>query len=167
VPGRVPAPVVTANDPVPVHGRPVSEFLPVFGFRRTVGSAGATASSDRAGKTVVFPLSAGLTVFPLSIGLLVFCASAVVMLVFRTRTLRLISSTRFVLMADPQWIAQNPQRGCNTKRFLRLPEGYFRKAPGGKHGKHNLRKGGHCASDPVASGCASFGIAVSRPNLSA
>jgi len=43
-----------------------------------VGSDGETVSSDRAGKTVLWPLSTGLTVFPLSIGLLVFWASAAV-----------------------------------------------------------------------------------------
>jgi hypothetical protein len=77
VPGKVPAPLID-NDPGPVHGRPVSGFVPVVLERSPVGVAGETLSCCRAGKRVLFPLSTGLTVFPLSIGLLVFCASAAV-----------------------------------------------------------------------------------------
>ena len=66
------------NAPGPVHGRPVSGFVPVVLDRSPVGVAGEMLSSDRAGKSVLWPLNTGLTVFPLSIGLLVFCASAAV-----------------------------------------------------------------------------------------
>ena len=66
---------------------------------------GETLSSDRAGKSVLCPLSTGLTVFPLSAGLLVFplsCASATVAVAVRTRTLRPISPMRFAAMVDLQ-----------------------------------------------------------------
>jgi hypothetical protein len=61
-PGRLPAQLID-NAPGPVHGRPVSGFVPdVFGMR-PVGSAGETLSSDRACKSVLCPLSTGLAVF--------------------------------------------------------------------------------------------------------
>jgi hypothetical protein len=76
-PGKVPVPLID-NAPGPVHGRPVSGFVPVVLDRSPVGVAGEMLSSDRAGKSVLCPLNTGLTVFPLSVGLLVFCASAAV-----------------------------------------------------------------------------------------
>ena len=73
MPGNVPAPL-TDNAPGPVHGRPVSGFVPVVLVRRPVGVDGETLSSDRAGRIVELPLSTGLVVFPLRSELLVFCA---------------------------------------------------------------------------------------------
>jgi hypothetical protein len=99
VPGRVPAPLID-NAPGPVHGKPVSGFVPVVLDSSPVGIVGETGISVRGGKTVVFPLITGLTVFPLSIGLLLFCASAAAALTVRTRMLRPISSRRFVVMVD-------------------------------------------------------------------
>jgi hypothetical protein len=86
---------VTDSAPTPVQGRPVSEFLPRFGWSKVLGSAGGAESSLSPERSVLFPLRYGLTVFPLSIGLLVFCASTAVAVAVRTRTLRPISSMRF------------------------------------------------------------------------
>jgi hypothetical protein len=93
----VPVPLID-NAPGPVHGRPVSGFVPVVLDRSPVGVAGEMLSSDRAGKSVLCPLSTGLTVFPLSKGLLVFCASDTAVVAVRTRTLSAISSKRFVII---------------------------------------------------------------------
>jgi hypothetical protein len=88
----VPAPLID-NDPGPVHGRPVSGFVPDVLDRRPLGVDGETLSSDRADKSVFCPLRTGLTVFPLSNDAPVFCASAAV--VVRMRALRPISPMRF------------------------------------------------------------------------
>jgi ATP dependent DNA ligase domain len=95
VPGRVPAPLID-NEPGPVHGKPVSGFVPVVLGSSPVGIVGETAFSVRGGKTVVFPLSTGLTVFPLSIGLLVFCANTTVVVADKNRMAP--NSTRFAAM---------------------------------------------------------------------
>jgi len=68
----------TDSTPTPVQGRPLSEFLPGFGWIKVFGSAGGTESSLVPERSVLFPLSTGLTVLPLTSGLLVFCASAAV-----------------------------------------------------------------------------------------
>jgi hypothetical protein len=96
----VPTPLID-NEPGPVHGRPVSGFVPVVLGSSPVGIVGETGFSLRGGKTVVFPLSTGLTVFPLSIGLLVFCAAAAVAVAIRTKQLRLISARRFAVIRCP------------------------------------------------------------------
>jgi hypothetical protein len=96
----VPAPLID-NDPGPVHGRPVSGFVPVVLDRSPVGVDGETLSSDRAGKSVLCPLNTGLTVFPLSVGLLVFplnCANATVAVAVTTKKLKLVSVRRFAVM---------------------------------------------------------------------
>jgi len=85
VPGRVPAPLID-NEPGPVHGKPVSGFVPVVLGRSPVAIDGETLSSDRAGKSVLCPFSIGLTVFPLRSGLPVFCASAAVAVRMRVPT---------------------------------------------------------------------------------
>jgi hypothetical protein len=91
-PGKVPAPLID-NDPGPVHGRPVSGFVPDVLDRSPLGVDGETLSSDRADKSVFCPLRTGLTVFPLSNDAPVFCASAAVAV--RMRALRPISPMRF------------------------------------------------------------------------
>jgi hypothetical protein len=96
VPGKVPAPLID-NEPGPVHGRPVSGFVPVVLDRIPVGVAGETLSSDRAGKSILCPLRIGLTVLPLSIGLLVFCASVIVAAALRIKRVRPIRSIRFAI----------------------------------------------------------------------
>jgi hypothetical protein len=53
----------TDSKPTPVQGRPLSEFLPGFGWIKVFGSAGGTLSSDCACKSVLCPLSTGLVVF--------------------------------------------------------------------------------------------------------
>jgi hypothetical protein len=111
VPGKVPTPLID-NEPGPVHGRPVSGFVPVVLVRFPVGVAGETVSSDRAGKIVLCPLSTGLTVLPLSIGLLVFCASAAVA-VLRIKMVRPISSMRFAVMWAPIF-ARTLNGRCNA-----------------------------------------------------
>jgi hypothetical protein len=111
VPGKVPAPLID-NEPGPVHGRPVSGFVPVVLVKMPLGVAGEMVSSDRAGKSVLCPLSTGLTVFPLSIGLLVFCASAALAITLRIESVRPISSMRFggmwapIFARNPQWLMQ-------------------------------------------------------------
>ena len=100
-PGATVAPgavAVTDSWPTPVHGRPLSEFLPSAGWIKVLGSAGGTESSFRPERTVLFPLSTGLTVFPPSIEAPVFWASDKVVVAVRTRTLRPISSTRLAAM---------------------------------------------------------------------
>jgi len=97
VPGRVPTPRID-NEPGPVHGRPVSGFVPVVLGSSPVGIVGETGFSLRGGKTVVFPLSTGLTVFPLSIGLLVFCANVAVAV--RMRAPRPTSPMRSATMVN-------------------------------------------------------------------
>ena len=106
-PGKVPAPLID-NEPGPAHGSPVSGFVPVVLDRSPVGDAGEMLSSDRAGKSVLCPLSTGLTVFPLSIGLLVFCASAVVAV--RMMRPMVISPMRYAATwIDLQSITRVPQ----------------------------------------------------------
>jgi hypothetical protein len=97
VPGNVPAPLID-NAPGPVHGRPVSGFVPVVLVRSPVGVDGETLSSDRADKSVFCPLSTGLVVFPLNNEAPVFCAGDTVVVIIRTRTLSPTSSRRFVVM---------------------------------------------------------------------
>ena len=100
----MPVPLID-NEPGPVHGRPVSGFVPDVLDRSPLGVAGEMLSSDRAGKSVLCPLSTGLTVFPLNAGLLVLlnsvCANATVAVAVRTKKLRLISATRFAVMVTP------------------------------------------------------------------
>jgi hypothetical protein len=122
VPGNVPAPLID-NDPGPVHGRPVSGFVPVVLDRSPVGVDGETLSSDRADKSVFSPLSTGLTVFPLSSGMLVFrfCASPAV--VVRMTTPRPISPMQFATM----WV-EPPVESCrptsrNVNDFRARQEG--------------------------------------------
>lgn len=62
-PGSVPAPL-TDNEPGPVHGSPVSGFVPVVLGRSPVGSAGETGFSVRAGKSVLLVLGIRLKVIP-------------------------------------------------------------------------------------------------------
>jgi hypothetical protein len=88
----------TDSKPTPVQGRPLSEFLPGFGWIKVFGSAGGTESSLRPERSVLFPLSTGLTVFPLRAGLLVFCASAAVAV--RMRAPRPIIPTRSATMVN-------------------------------------------------------------------
>ena len=59
----------TDSKPTPLQGRPLSGFLPGFGWIKVLGSAGGTLSSDLACESVLCPLSTGLVVF---------CASAAV-----------------------------------------------------------------------------------------
>jgi hypothetical protein len=97
VPGNVPAPLID-NAPGPVHGRPVSGFVPVVLVRSPVGVDGETLSSDRADKSVLCPLSTGLVVFPLSNEAPVFCAGDTVVVTKRRRILSPRSSMRFAAM---------------------------------------------------------------------
>jgi hypothetical protein len=53
----------TDSKPTPVQGRPLSGFLPGFGWIKVLGSAGGTLSSDRACESVLCPLRTGLVVF--------------------------------------------------------------------------------------------------------
>jgi hypothetical protein len=99
VPGNVPAPLID-KAPGPVHGRPVSGFVPVVLVRSPVGVDGETLSSDRADKSVLCPLSTGLVVFPLNIEAPVFCAGDTVAVATRTRTLSPTSSRRFAVMLN-------------------------------------------------------------------
>jgi hypothetical protein len=108
VPGRVPAPAVTAMGPGPVQGRPVRAFLPNGGCSIVVLGAGETGTGGS--WVTVFPLSIGLVVFPLRSGLLVFCASAIVMVAVTPMMLRPISATRFSAMFDLQVVAATPMK---------------------------------------------------------
>jgi len=93
----VPVPLID-NAPGPVHGRPVSGFVPDVLERSPLGVAGETLSSDRADKRVLCPLSTGLVVFPLNKEAPVFCAGDTVAVATRMRTLSPSSSMRFAVM---------------------------------------------------------------------
>jgi CHASE2 domain-containing sensor protein len=114
VPGRVPAPAVTAIGPGPVQGRPVCAFLPNGVDRIVILGAGETGTGGS--WVTVFPLSIGLVVFPLRSGLLVFCASAIVMGAVRARMLRPISAMPFFAMFGLQVVVRDTDE--NTNDFL-------------------------------------------------
>jgi hypothetical protein len=116
VPGSVPAPL-TDNEPGPVHGSPVSGFVPVVLGRSPVGSAGETGFSGVAGKSGLLVLGGGrgLKVIPFCSVVAGFCcASATVAVAVRTRTLRPISPMRSVDMR--RLLSASPPKHSFLKR---------------------------------------------------
>ena len=106
MPGRVPAPAVTAIGPDPVQGRPVCAFLPNGVDSIVIVGAGETGTGGS--WVTVFPLRIGLVVFPLRSGLLVFCAGAIVMVAVTPRMLRPISAIRFSATFDLPVVVPTP-----------------------------------------------------------
>jgi hypothetical protein len=97
----VPAPL-TDNEPGPVHGNPVSGFVPVVLGRSPVGSAGETGLSGVAGKSGLLVLGggSGLKVIPFSSVVAGFCCASdiVAAVAVRTRVLRPIRPVRLATM---------------------------------------------------------------------
>jgi hypothetical protein len=74
------------NAPGPVHGRPVSGFVPVMLERSPLGVAGEMLSSDRACKSVLCSLSTGLVVF--------WASAVVAVRMMAPRTINTMNATR-------------------------------------------------------------------------